>query len=102
MCYCSYYYFHDIENDLYICLAEYESCQSKGYLYKNDNLKECFNSLEDCKSKGLKIFNNECYISCPENTKIDENDISICICENLYYKNNDNELNCFSNDKTIE
>ena len=24
MCYCSYYYFHDIENDLYICFGENE------------------------------------------------------------------------------
>ena len=99
MCYCSYYYFHDIENDLYICFGENESCESKGYLYKNDNLKGCFNSITDCKSKGLKIFNNECYISCPENTKIDENDNTICICENYFYINEEGNYDCFDSDK---
>ena len=65
ICYCSNFYYYNSETDLYICLGQDEACESKGFPYKNDFLKQCFNSLNDCKEKGLKIFNNECYVSCP-------------------------------------
>ena len=35
----------------------------KKYMYKNDEIKQCFNNLYDCINNGYKKFNNECYNS---------------------------------------
>ena len=44
-------------------------------------------------------FNNECYSNCPKGTKKDESDSSknLCICNNLYYLNEENEQICIDN-----
>ena len=81
ICYCSHFYYNNLGTNSYNCFEENEECVSKGYNYKIDDIKECFTSLEDCKIKGYKIFNNECYSTCPENTKIEENDNSKCFCK---------------------
>ena len=100
ICYCSNYYFHNLGDNLYDCLGENEICESKNYLYKIDDVKQCFNSLDDCKAKGFKVFNNQCFSLCPENTIIKENDNTLCVCENYFFYSNDlNVYDCFDSDK---
>ena len=86
ICYCSYFYYNNLETNLYECLSQNEECITRQYNYKIDDEKQCFNSLSDCKIKGYKIFNNQCYSTCPENTYEKNND-DICSCSNYYYKN---------------
>ena len=100
ICYCSNYYFHNLGDNLYDCFEENETCESKNYLYKIDDIKQCFNSLDDCKEKGFKIINNQCYSLCPENTIIKDNDIALCVCENYFFYNDVlNIYDCFDSDK---
>ena len=97
-CLCSYNYYFNSDTDLYECLGQTESCESKGYLYKDLNGNECFNSLDDCVEKGKKIFNKQCYTECPSNTKIKDDDNTKCICENyFFYNENDDTYDCFDN-----
>ena len=60
VCTCSNYYYKNHVTGLYVCLAQNEACTSRQYNYKIDNEKQCFDSLDDCKIKGYKTFNNEC------------------------------------------
>ena len=100
VCYCLNFYFYNLETGLYDCLAETETCQSREYLYKIEDKKQCFISFDDCKAKGFNIFNNECLNSCPENTKNDEIDNSKCSCKNYYfYIEEQNKYDFFDNDK---
>ena len=97
-CFCLYSYYYNNDTNTYICLGNNETCESRGYMY--NILEECFTSLDECKTRGKKIFNNKCYNSCPENTIISENDISSCICRNYYFYFVEQDLyDCFSNDK---
>ena len=99
ICHCSFFYFYDKENDLYTCFEENDTCESKLYLYENIESKQCFSSLDDCKEKSFYIFNNECYISCPENTINNINDNYNCICENYFFYNEEGSgYDCFSSD----
>ena len=99
-CFCSYNYFYDSENNLYECFTNEDTCETKLYPYKDLDGKECYTSLNDCISKNKKIFNNECYTLCPENTIMKEDDNSTCICENYFFYDEDNQIfNCFTNDK---
>ena len=42
------------------------------------------------------MFNNECYYDeCPPNTKLKEEHGHICICENYFVNNGNNELVCY-------
>jgi len=85
ICKCTYNYFYDKSNLKYICLTENEKCEDKGYNYESEDRKECYTSIEDCKQKEKKIFNNICYVSCPTpNTEEKDND-GICHCKFNYY-----------------
>ena len=53
------------------------------------------NFVRKCDNLTDYFFNNECYEnSCPENTKLNESETSkkICICNNLYYLDNENQI----------
>ena len=56
VCKCIYNYYYNSNSNEYICFAENEDCNSKGYNYKDMNGNECFTSLEDCKTKGKKKY----------------------------------------------
>ena len=68
ICYCSYFYYKNLQTNLYNCFSENETCEDKEYNYKIDDEKQCFDSLDDYINKGYKTFNNKCYATCPENT----------------------------------
>ena len=56
--------------------------------------------MNDCIIKGFFIFNNECHLSCPENTFTDDLNNSLCICQNyFYYSQETNVYECFPHDK---
>lgn len=97
-CNCKYfgYYKEDTDNN-YICFTEEEKCNN---LIPVIDLKKCLNTTDDCISKGYKIFNNECYNSCPDKTKLSEDGIN-CICSNYFFDEN-NVLNCFESTETCE
>ena len=98
------------------CISKYNYCyvneyfqticnenQQNGYIYKYDNtvqyLKSCEESLiYTTPEQKTYLYNNICYLKCPEeNTKTDEAS-NICICSYFYYKfKNNNTLNCFEN-----
>ena len=63
---------------------------------KPDNYQVIGNNfVRMCDDLNDYFFNNECYEnSCPENTKLDESETSkkICICNNLYYLEDENEI----------
>ena len=42
-------------------------------------------------AKGFKIFNEECFESCPDNSDDTDND-GTCLCSFFYYKNHDTNL----------
>ena len=74
----------------------------KKYMYKNDEIKQCFNNLYDCINNGYKIFNNKCYNSCPENT-YEKNAHGICNCSYYYfYDSITDNYNCFAENQTCE
>ena len=101
VCVCSYY-FYKSENGLYTCLSENETCEKKGYMYKNNETKQCFNNLYDCINNEYKIFNNECYNSCPENT-YEKNGHGICNCSYYYfYDSITDNYDCFAENQTCE
>ena len=53
------------------------------------------NFVRICDNLSDYFFNNECYEnSCPENTKLNESETSkkICICNNLFYLDNGNQI----------
>jgi len=92
-----YYYFDSSNN--YSCITENEC------LLKNRKLiierKEC---IDDCKNdNNYKLeYNNKCYIKCPNNTNITNNDDNLCIeykgcyqsCKTCSGEGNENEHNC--------
>ena len=96
MCRCIYYYYND--TNILDCFNEGETCDAHSYNYTNIDTNECFTSLEACKKRNLKIFNNSCYNNCPANTKAKSGDSS-CICRYYFYKENDDILNCFPSGK---
>ena len=63
---------------------------------KPDNYEVIGNNfVRMCDNLNDYFFNNECYEnSCPENTKLNESETSkkICICNNLYYLEDENEI----------
>ena len=100
ICLCKYNYIN-ISNEL-TCFGEEDSCESKNYNYINLDTKECFSSLESCKNRDLKTFNNDCYSVCPRNTKENSTDTSSCICSYYFFKDEDNKLNCFEQNQRCE
>ena len=67
------------ENNMTICCEESKGNCPPNIIYP----KEYYDDPENC----LAIYNNKCYLSCPEGTKLDENDKNslICICQYLNY-----------------
>ena len=67
------------------CKSEYEP---------NQISKKCF---ESCLSYKHYMFNDECYYDdCPDGTKLNEENGHICICENYFFKKENNELECYN------
>ena len=66
MCTCEKYYYSIFSNNTLICFENSTSCEMKNYSFSNPITYECYDSLEDCFSKGnLYYFNNYCYkINC--------------------------------------
>ena len=66
------------------------SCEDKpkNYILKNNNF------VSKCNPRTEYEFNNECYKSCPPNTKLDQSEKSknLCICKNLYYLNGEDQV----------
>ena len=100
-CYCTYFYFYNAETGLYNCFGENEVCENKGYAIKCNERKQCFDSLDDCKKNELKIFNNECYLSCPDNTNEKKSD-GVCNCSYYFYKSENGSYTCLSEFETCE
>ena len=99
-CSCKYYiYYVNEEKTDYECLNETEKCRNNKR-YNITEEKECVNTKEECIERGYKVFNDECLLECPKNTK-EKNDSGICICENYYYNNND-FLICLEDGKTCQ
>jgi len=100
VCSCSYFFYKNLSTNLYVCLNQNEECSSKGYNFKIDAINQCFDSLEDCRNKGFKNFNGQCYKECPNNSN-DMNNDGICECSNFYFKDkNTNLFNCLGEDET--
>ena len=80
----------------YIC-----DCLYFGYYSKIPVIdkKICLDSINNCISSGYKIFNNECYSECPENTEIKNISDYLCLCK-YYFYNNDSNLICYNS--TVE
>ena len=57
--------------------------------------KEC---VEQCDGEYPLLFNNQCYKqgSCPEGTKMDIINGKVCICNNLWHKQNNNNIICLT------
>ena len=102
ICICNSYYFNN--SDILECFEEGITCEthSPSYPYTNLDTNECFNSLDECKNRELKIFNNNCYNICPGNSKPKNDDNSLCICSNYFYTEEDNKVNCFNSNETCE
>ena len=73
-------------------------CVSKDEVVKNYVLDESNNFVSMCNAQTEFEFNNECYSSCPDGTKKDESntDQNLCICNNLYYLNEEEEQICIT------
>ena len=53
--------------------------------------------IESCLSYKHYVFNDECYYEgCPENTRQSVDNAHICICENYFLNNDNNELECYN------
>lgn len=97
-CNCKYFGYYKEDTDFtYVCFTEEEKCNN---LIPVIDLKKCLNTTDDCIRKGYKIFNNECYETCPDKTKLSADGIN-CICSNYFYNEN-NLLNCFESTETCE
>ena len=96
-CNCLYFgYYSETDEIDYNCYNEEEKCNDK--IPVND-IKICLDSINDCITKGYKIFNNECYSeNCPENTEIKNINDNYCLCK-YYFYNNNGMLNCY--DSTV-
>ena len=77
ICECSYLYY--LDSGIYTCLGNTDSCTFQ-------IANECFHSINDCANKGKKIFNNQCYTSCPSNTQLNTDDKK-CYCKYSYHYN---------------
>ena len=100
ICYCSYNYFND--SNSYDCFNINETCEFNNFFYTNLDTNECFNLIIDCINRGYKIFNNNCYNSCPINTENNKDDFNYCNCSYYYHIDENKYYNCFDSDKTCE
>ena len=74
-------------------------CLSQNDHPKNYKLDENYNFVSICNPQTEYEFNNECYNSCPDGTKIDQSVTTknLCICNNLYYLNEEDQICVYSN-----
>jgi len=100
ICLCKYNYINNT-NQLN-CLTQEDSCELQGYNYINLDTKECFTSLESCKNRKLKTFNDNCYSICPRNTKENISDTTSCICSDYFFTEENNHLICFEQSQNCE
>ena len=98
-CICEKYY--RIEEDKKIvCL---DKCDENNEI-EIESTKECVNKPENldnfkCPYTSPYLYNNKCYISCPENTSIDTVKGNACICNNFWFKQEESDLiTCLSRD----
>jgi len=80
-----WYQYKDGDVDIVICLGVNEDCPKDFYPYLVDETNEC---KEKCDNY---IFNNKCYQTCPEFTKVyeeDGEDSKTCKCK--YEENEEN------------
>ena len=97
ICDCLYFgYYPEEDESNYICYNEEEKCGDKIPVIDK---KICVDSINNCTSNGYKIFNNECYSECPNNTIIKNIGDNNCLCKYYFYNNNSN-LICY--DSTVE
>ena len=93
VCKCKYKYYS--QNDKIICLKENENCPETYKLITET--KEC---LKNCPDYAEYDFNGICVASCPPLTR-SEGDKK-CVCEKLYYFDENNNPFCIENDKCPE
>ena len=74
-------------------------CISCNSLPKNYILDDKNNFISICNPQTEYEFNNDCYNSCPDETKLDESITSkkLCICKNLYYLDKEDQICINSN-----
>ena len=97
-CICNDYFINN--NDNITCFESGKNCESEGYNITNLDNKECLNNIQECILKNYTIFNNNCYLNCPNNTKLIYGS-NYCTCSYFYYYSN-NKLICLDYDKTCE
>ena len=80
------YNFHNI------CLSFNEKPEDYELVGVNNFIRKCNIQID-------YLFNNECYYSCPNNTKFDESssDPKLCICNKFFYLKNDKQI-CVNSD----
>ena len=101
------------EIESYKCISLYNFCyinenfenvcnenQEEGYMYKFDNtsqyLKNCDESvIYTTNSAKSYLFNNICYLTCPENTKTNDEQ-NKCICKAYGYYPENEDIICYS------
>ena len=74
-------------------------CVDKNENIKNYELNDGNSFISVCNPKSEYEFNNECYNSCPEGTKLDQTIVNknLCIYNYLYYLNGENYICINSN-----
>ena len=93
-CTCKYYKMYlNEEKTEYKCLTQSEKCEDKNKISIND-MNLCIDNLEKCLIENYKIFNNECFNECPENTETKIDNGGVCLCKYDYY-NQSNLLTCY-------
>jgi len=94
ICDCLYFGYYSEEDETnYICYNEEEKCRDKIPVIDK---KICLDSINNCISKGYKVFNKECYSEeCPKNSEIKNIGDYNCLCK-YYFYNNDSNLICYN------
>lgn len=88
------------ENNIIICCTKNEGNCPINESNKINNIypKEYYENPSSC----LAVYNNKCYLNCPEGTKLNENDINsiFCFCQHLKYiiQPSGNEICLFGNE----
>jgi hypothetical protein len=100
------------ETDSHQCISNYRFCyinekfenicnevQNEEFRYNFYNSFQYLKSCDDSEiyttySDKTYLFNNKCYLSCPENTKID-NEEKECICQNYGYYPTEDDIICY-------
>ena len=99
-CTCNnYIYYINEEMTDYECFNSENECISRG-LYLDRERKECYGSEKICINNNKKLFGKECINNCPINSEIKQNQ-NHCECS-YYFYNNNGILNCFNSNVKCE